>query len=83
MQTSLPVEDVDVLLANINRNIILKDLPLYERALKDKGQIYLSGFYIHDLEKVREAAAGCSLRLAATLEKNDWCSAKFIKTAGN
>lgn len=79
----LPEGELDTIIANINRNIILQDLTLYVRALREKGQIYISGFYTDDLEKIREAAKRCNLRLAATLEKNNWCSAKFIKSPTN
>ena len=39
----------DVLLANINRNILLQDIPTYSRSLKNGGLLFVSGFYVEDM----------------------------------
>lgn len=69
-----------VIIANINRNILLAELPAYNDALSKEGVIFLSGFYEEDdLEKIKEKCASLGLQYVSHKEKNRWCSAKFIK----
>jgi ribosomal protein L11 methyltransferase len=71
-------EKYDVIIANINRNILLHDLPAYVQALHKNGIIFLSGFYVEeDLEMITQKCNGLGLQLVATKEKNRWCAAKF------
>lgn len=42
----------DVILANINRNILLEDIPIYTTCLKKGGFLFLSGFYLEDLDAI-------------------------------
>src|SRR5690606_12892197 len=44
----------DVVIANINRNILLEDIPTYSRCLEKGGQLYLSGFYEADIPAIQE-----------------------------
>lgn len=67
----------DIILANINRNILVNDMPAYAAALKEKGILLISGIYHSDLEQVRYAAEQCNLVYHNHLEKNAWISAKF------
>lgn len=70
----------DVILANINRNIILEDLDIYVSCLsEDGGVLLLSGFYNSDLEIIRQACEQRGLRFIAGETKDDWCCAKFIR----
>ncbi|MBO7119585.1 MAG: 50S ribosomal protein L11 methyltransferase [Bacteroidaceae bacterium] len=46
----------DLLIANINRNILLEDLPQFAKVVKDKGKLILSGFYQTDVDTLTEAA---------------------------
>jgi len=63
----------DYVLANINRNILLADLPSYVRALKPQGgTILLSGFYTSDIPMLLEAAAPLGLSETARAERDDW-----------
>ncbi len=69
-----------VIIANINRNILLNDMEHYAKSLENGGIIYFSGFYVgEDLEKITEKAASLSLQFISNKEKNNWCCAKFIK----
>lgn len=73
-------DSYEVIIANINRNILLADLPAYCETLTPNGIIFLSGFYvIDDLEKIREKCESLGLQYVSHKEKNRWCSAKFIK----
>ena len=62
----------DVILANINRNILLQDLPTYARSLRRGGIIALSGFFTADVPILEEAAGGLGLQLLDSLEREEW-----------
>jgi ribosomal protein L11 methyltransferase len=65
-------------MANINRNILLKDIPLYAKALNENGALFLSGFYEQDIKPINESCEKCMLKLDETLKRGDWVSVKFI-----
>lgn len=62
----------DIVLANINRNIILQDLPNYARVLKSKGYMFLSGFYTQDSYLITDEAIQYNLNPTKEKEKNNW-----------
>ncbi|MEX0312899.1 MAG: 50S ribosomal protein L11 methyltransferase [Allomuricauda sp.] len=68
----------DIVLANINRNILLDDIPLYTKCLNQDGAIFLSGFYTEDLEVISLKCEDYGLKFAKKLEKNNWVSAKYV-----
>ncbi len=68
----------DIIMANINRNILLKDIPLYAKALNENGALFLSGFYEQDINAINECCEKCMLKLDETLKRGDWVSVKFI-----
>ncbi|NPA43498.1 MAG: 50S ribosomal protein L11 methyltransferase [Chlorobi bacterium] len=68
------------LAANINRNIILRDLPAYARALKPEGILLVSGFYTEDMPAVTEAARDAGFRLVARMEREGWAGMKFVRS---
>lgn len=71
----------DVFLANINRNIILADLPSYVKRIKPSGLLVLSGFYVKDIPLLERALANFGMEIAKMSVKDDWCSliVKFNK----
>ncbi len=69
----------DVIFANINLNILVKDVEVYSKALNTGGLIYFSGFYNSDLKKLEEKANQFHLYLVDTKEKNKWMAACFKK----
>jgi ribosomal protein L11 methyltransferase len=76
----IPNTSYEVILANINRNILLDQLDRYAQVLAPKGSLILSGFYEQpDLEIIKEAAHALGLRYVRHLVKQDWTAAKFIK----
>jgi ribosomal protein L11 methyltransferase len=74
---STPSGDFDVVIANINRNILLQDIPAYAAVMKSKAVLMLSGFYDTDLEVISQKAAECGLLYSHHLEKNQWVAAVF------
>ncbi|MDE0770718.1 MAG: 50S ribosomal protein L11 methyltransferase [Salibacteraceae bacterium] len=62
----------DYILANINRNVILSDLPLYEKSLSKNGALLISGIMTHDVEHVMNKAKEVGLILESLEEKDNW-----------
>ena len=69
----------DIILANINRNILLQDMSTYSRGLVPGGILIISGFYTQDLPMLIEEAERQSLKFEYDLVKDNWVSAKFTK----
>ncbi|MFM7078632.1 MAG: 50S ribosomal protein L11 methyltransferase [Bacteroidota bacterium] len=68
-----------IILANINRNIILQDLTLYEKHLANGGMLFTSGYYTDDLPMISDAAARIGLNLTKSGSKENWCCSRFQK----
>ena len=68
----------DILLANINRNILLADLPAFAAHLKPDGHLLLSGFMEPDIAPLLAAATPLGLRHLAILSDGDWRALHFI-----
>ncbi|MCR5433314.1 MAG: 50S ribosomal protein L11 methyltransferase [Bacteroidaceae bacterium] len=66
------VSNVDLLLANINRNILLNDLPLFRKTLTKGGKILLSGFLKEDTDCLVEAAGKLDLHKVKECEEAGW-----------
>ena len=76
---SIPGENrYDIILANINRNVLLSHIPTYRSLLNKPGILILSGFYKDDLTIVEGQCAGQGLAVSSKLEKNKWVAAKFV-----
>lgn len=69
----------DIILANINRNILLRDLPSYVGVLNAGGTLMLSGFYEHDVDALRDKAESLGMRLIQQKSRNEWTALKLIK----
>ena len=72
-------EPFDIILANINRNVLLEDMAAYAQYLKPGGPILFSGFYEDDLPLIREAAERAGFRYESHRTQNHWVSAVFRK----
>jgi len=77
--SSIPSQEYDLIIANINRNVLLADIPVYIRFLNPGGALLVSGFYTRDLDQIREVSAKSGLQYIGHQVKNDWVGAKFIK----
>jgi len=70
----------DTILANINRNILLEQLPQYALSINKNGELYLSGFYEQeDLAMLRDSAESLGFEFISKKVLNNWCAAKFVK----
>lgn len=75
----IPEESYDVIIANINRNILLEDMRHYAEHLHADGQLYLSGFYVEDLKIIRESCATLGIKFDRYIEQDNWVAALFKK----
>lgn len=77
---AIPAVDFDLILANINRNILLDQIASYAAVLKNKGTILFSGFYEHpDLEMIKKHCAEFNLTYVDHKKIGDWVAAQFLK----
>jgi len=75
--SSIPESKIDLILANIQRNIIMSDLPSYFKVMKPGAALIVSGFYHEDLEDIVLKGRELGLILLNSKTKNKWCSASF------
>lgn len=69
----------DVILANINKNVLLRDIPLYSSKLNRGGYMFLSGFYENDCSDIIELAKLNQLKKAHIETLDKWALIKFEK----
>ena len=69
----------DVLLANINRNILLQDIPTYAQCLHKDGLLFVSGFYVEDMPMIIGMAQNSGLEYVSHDSIDNWCCIKFQK----
>ena len=78
-KTLLGNQNFDTIFANINRNILLEDIPAYSSVLNTKGHLFLSGFYTTDIDAIEKKCAENDLHLKEKKERNNWCALSFTK----
>ena len=69
----------DVIIANINRNILLMDMQAYTNCLNDNGVLLLSGFYQDDIPVIDAEVSKYNLKLETVIERNNWVALKYNK----
>ncbi len=69
----------DIILANINRNILLYDMDKYVDVLKKGGELIMSGFYTEDLDIIQKKAKDLELKYVSHKVDLNWVAVKFIK----
>lgn len=74
-----PASRYDVVLANINRNVLLTEIPTYVALLNPGGHLLVSGFYDFDAPDIQVVAESVGLRLEGQLQKNQWMCLRFVK----
>lgn len=77
------LEDVcqrDLLIANINRNILLADMPRFVETLNKGGRLLLSGFYVSDAQALLDAASAFGFQLEQQWTDEEWCALCMVKT---
>lgn len=69
----------DVIIANINRNILLNDMHAYAACMRSGSELYMSGFYTDDIPAIRQEAERLGMKFEHFREKNRWVAVKFVK----
>ena len=68
----------DVIIANINRNILLADMAQYAACMHSGSELFMSGFYVEDIPVIQEKAESLGMEFIHHREKNNWAAVKFI-----
>ena len=71
---NLGKEKFDIILANINRNILISDIQTYVSVLNDGGQLLLSGLCFFDVDDILEVCTQQNLTLKKKLQREEWIS---------
>ncbi|MBO0590279.1 50S ribosomal protein L11 methyltransferase [Cellulophaga sp. E16_2] len=69
----------DIIIANINRNILLEDISEYSKCLKVNGTLFLSGFYAEDIPTISAKCKEHHLEFTSNLSRNNWVAAVYRK----
>jgi ribosomal protein L11 methyltransferase len=67
-------EVFDVVLANINKNVLLDEMPVYAKVLRKGGLLLISGFYETDIEELEKTASRYGLQLRQKDNRESWAS---------
>lgn len=68
----------DIIIANINRNILLNDMATYATCMHKGSELNMSGFYVEDIPAIREKAESLGMTFVHHREKNRWVAVKFV-----
>jgi len=68
----------DVVIANINRNILLNDMKTYVDCLNENAILLLSGFYKEDIPVIENEISKYDLKIESVIERNNWVSLKCV-----
>ena len=78
--SSLPTtQTFEIILANINKNVLKKDLPAYFTCLKKDGVLLLSGFFTTDVDELKQLAQTIGFEFIESYQKNEWAVIKLKK----
>lgn len=76
---AIPDKKFDIILSNINRNVLLENIPFYSLKLKVNGYMILSGFYASDAPFIEQEANKHNLYITHSKQMNNWIICVFIK----
>lgn len=76
---SLEGKRFDILLANIQRNILIQDMLIYASVLSPSGRLVVSGFFTEDQSVIQTEAMRCGLQWAGSEIKDKWCRMEFLQ----
>ena len=75
----LGTKKYDIIFANIQKNVIIADLPVYAKCLNKNGKIFLSGYYESDMNDIKKAAGNQGLKDDGFKIKKNWVAHAFYK----
>lgn len=74
-----PHDTYDIVLANINRNILIREIPIYATFMASQASLLVSGFYEHDIADIEAVATQAGLKKQKQISKNNWAAVVFSK----
>ena len=77
--TLLENKKYDVIIANINRNILINDIKVYASCFNEQATLLLSGFYKEDIPIIEAETKKYNLNLELVIERNNWVALRFTK----
>lgn len=77
--SSLPNSMFDLCLANINRNVLMEDIPVYSGHLAEKALLIISGYLVQDQKMIDKVAVNNNLLKKDDIIRNDWCCSTYSK----
>ncbi|MBD8491039.1 50S ribosomal protein L11 methyltransferase [Echinicola sp. CAU 1574] len=72
-----PKGPFDIVMANINKNVLLDEMEIYVSLMKPDANLFLSGFYEHDIPDLQYRAESLGLRLKGQKVKDNWAAIVF------
>lgn len=76
---NLGTEKFDVILANINRNILISDIPTYVSVLNEGGKLLLSGLCFFDVDDILQVCTEENLKMEKQMQREEWVSILLSK----
>lgn len=77
--TLLPGKSFEIVLANINRNVLMEDMKSYVDTLSSGGHLLISGFFEHDFEMLNDKATECGTTLVNKIKEDRWMACHYQK----
>lgn len=78
--SSLDEKAFDIILANINKNVLMRDIPNYVKNLNfTEGELILSGLMTEDFDDIKSLCESLGLKFINKKQRNEWIALKFIK----
>lgn len=75
-----PPGEYDIILSNIHRNILIRQMPLYAQYINPNGEVWLSGFYEQDVDMLVKEAKHHKLTLIEQHQDGEWQMIKLKKS---
>lgn len=76
-----PMKPFDILLANINKNILKKQIPMYSQKTTKEGYLFLSGFFTTDIEELKTTATQQGFTFQGSYAEGEWAMLSFKKSS--
>lgn len=80
-EVNIPKSEYDVVLANINKNVLLHDIESYKNYVKEEGYLLLSGFYQDDIQDIEACANANGFEKKQVKVNNNWVAIIFQNTS--
>ena len=75
----IPEVEYDFVFANINLNILKKQIPTYARLMKNGAVLLLSGFFLTEIDQIKQVCANCGLTFDRCISQDEWTACVFEK----